>query len=85
MYKVYAVYNNKNNKIYIGQTKDLPSRLTLHNNKEFKHCYTAKFDGKWDLIYAEDVATRQDALRREKQLKSYQGRQYVKSLIKIPG
>jgi putative endonuclease len=81
MYLVYAIYNADNNKFYIGQTKDLSSRLMLHNSHTFKHCYTTKFAGKWDLVYKEEMYTRQEALKREKQLKSYQGRQFIKSII----
>lgn len=81
MYKVYAIYNSKHDKLYIGQTKDLSSRLMLHNNKSFKKGYTAKFDGKWEVIYKENVQTRLEALIREKQLKSYRGRQFIKTKI----
>ena len=81
MYFVYAILNQKYNKIYIGQCKDLKERLRLHNEKAFKNSYTAKFDGKWVLIYYEELATRPEALSREKQLKSYRGRQFIKNYI----
>jgi putative endonuclease len=82
MYIVYALCNKKHKKIYIGQTKDWGEREFLHDNKIFKDSYTARFDGEWQLIYSEDVGTRQEALKREKQLKSYQGRQFVKKNIR---
>lgn len=82
MYRVYAIYNKKHNKIYVGQTINLEERLVLHNQHVFRG-YTAQFDGLWTLIYSEDLPTRLLALRREKQLKSYRGRQFVKS--HIPG
>ena len=81
MYIIYAIYNNKYKKFYIGQTDDIEKRLDLHNNKTFKHCYTSRFDGEWKLIYQEDVSTRQEALKREKQLKSFRGREFVKKFI----
>lgn len=80
MYDVYTIYNLKNDKIYIGQTEDLQLRLDLHNKKTFKG-YTSRFDGEWQLIYREEVATRQEALKREKQLKSFRGREFVKKFI----
>jgi len=80
MYVVYAIYNKLVDKYYIGQTKDLKERLQLHNTKVFGG-YTSRFDGLWSVIYSEDVATRKDALLREKQLKSYQGRQFIKKHI----
>lgn len=81
MYCVYALYNKENNKIYIGQTNDLDERLSMHNSKIFKKSYTAKFSGNWELIYREEAKDRSSALLREKQLKSYQGRQFIKNLI----
>jgi putative endonuclease len=82
MYFVYSIYNAQNRKFYIGQTKDLQERLKLHNEKAFKG-YTARFDGLWILIYSEACETREDALKREKQLKSYRGREFIKT--HIPG
>ena len=80
MFYVYAIYNLDHKKIYIGQTKDLPSRLRMHNNHELKG-YTSRFDGEWILIYKEKISNRQQAIIREKQLKSYRGRQFIKSHI----
>ncbi len=56
------------------------ARLKMHKNKTFKNCYTARFDGDWKLIFEEKVKSRQEALRREKQLKSYKGREFIKGL-----
>lgn len=80
MYTIYAIYNKAHNKFYIGQTEDLERRLQLHNTKAFKG-YTASFDGEWVVIYSEEVNSRVEALKREKQLKSYQGRQFIKKFI----
>ncbi len=82
-YYVYAIYNRKNNKIYIGQTSDIDKRLMLHNSKEFKGGYTARFDGAWELVHKEDVRDRKEALIREKQLKTYRGRQFLKQHIPV--
>jgi putative endonuclease len=80
-YSVYAIYNSLSKKIYIGQTKDLIKRLSLHNSKQFSHGYTARFHGEWQLIYSETAITRNDALQREKQLKSFRGREFIKTHI----
>jgi len=77
MFYVYVIYNKDRNKIYIGQTGNLKSRVAEHNKKRGNH-YTAKFEGEWILIYKESLATRTEALKREKQLKSHQGREYLK-------
>ena len=79
-YFVYAIYNQIHNKIYIGQTYNLDERLRLHNQKVFKG-YTARFDGSWRVIYFESLSNRQSALKREKQLKSFRGREFIKKFI----
>ena len=83
MYSVYTIYNKKHNKIYIGQTKDLNERLKLHNENKFRGSYTSRFDGGWILIYSEELPQRERALKRERQLKSYQGRRFVKKFIPV--
>lgn len=80
MYAVYAIYNQEKGRVYIGQTKNLEERLQSHNSGRFQG-YTSRFVGQWIVIYSEEVSTRQEALRREKQLKSFQGREFVKSFI----
>jgi putative endonuclease len=80
MFVVYAIYNSDADKIYIGQTSDIDERLRLHNEHTFKG-FTSRFRGEWKLVYKEPVATRSEALRREKQLKSGNGRAYIKSLL----
>jgi putative endonuclease len=65
MYFIYSIYNSKHDKFYVGQTVNLDDRIRLHNNHEFKHCYTSRFDGEWVLVCKEEVLTRQDALKRE--------------------
>ena len=81
MYSIYGIYNPKHRKIYIGQTIDLAERLKLHNLHTFDG-YTSRFDGEWQLIYKEEVDTRQQALIRERQLKSFRGRQFIKQYIR---
>lgn len=84
MYFIYAIYNQQSDKIYIGQTEDLKARLNQHNNHEFGNTYTSRFPGEWVLIHKESQATRSEAIKREKQLKSFRGREFVKSLINDP-
>ena len=83
MYHIYAIYNSKYNKIYIGQCENIQIRLEMHNKKIFRKSYTARFDGEWILIYKEVADSRQEALRREMQLKSFRGREFIKK--HIPG
>jgi len=83
MFFVYSIYNKKHDKIYIGQTEDLKMRLKLHNEGVFKKSYTSRFDGEWVLLYSEECKTRNESLKREKQLKSYRERQFIKEFISV--
>jgi len=84
MFYVYAIYNRARDKIYIGQTINLETRikshnkLLLHNRKSF----TSRNSGLWELIHKEDFKTRPGAIKREKELKSHQGRDFIRNLIK---
>ncbi|OGM91318.1 hypothetical protein A2755_02915 [Candidatus Wolfebacteria bacterium RIFCSPHIGHO2_01_FULL_48_22] len=82
MFKVYCIYNSYHKKLYVGQTKDINERKELHNSHIFKNSYTARFDGEWKIIYSETVESREAALRREKQLKSFRGREFLKTFIR---
>lgn len=81
MFWVYVIYNPQVKKIYIGQTYDIDKRLLEHNNHTFSG-YTSRFKGEWELIYKESVASRSEALIREKQLKSYRGRESLRKYIR---
>jgi putative endonuclease len=80
MYYVYVVYNSANSVTYTGQTEDLDRRINEHNEHKYKG-FTSRYRGEWILIYNESVATRSDALKREKQLKSGSGREFIKQYI----
>ncbi len=83
MYKVYAIISESTGKMYIGQTVDLELRLKQHNS-EAGHLgqYTKQNKGPWKLVYEEKHQTRTEALKREKQLKSFRGREFIKNVIK---
>ncbi len=80
MFKVYALYSPKFNKIYIGYSSNLEQRLKSHNELATKG-YTVKYRP-WKLIYSEHLSNKQEALIREKQLKSAKGREFVWNIIK---
>ena len=82
MFTVYVIHN-EHGKIYIGYTADLPTRMKRHTlqAKSKKKSYTYKNHGDWRIIYTEEYPTRKEAMMREKQLKSYQGRRFIKQKI----
>jgi putative endonuclease len=83
MYTVYVLYSSKKNKKYIGHTGNLERRLKAHhellegNRKTF-----ALKNGPWKLVYKEEgFVSRAEAMKREKLLKSGQGRELLKSFL----
>jgi putative endonuclease len=80
MYQVYVLYSENYQKIYIGMTSNLEARLKSHNELGTKG-WTIKYR-LWVIIYTEEMKTKQEALVRERQLKSAKGREFIWSLIK---
>ena len=83
MFYTYVIYNQFRDKIYIGHTAKLEERLKRHNGilKNKKKSFTSKNSGNWELVYQESFLTRLEAMRREKELKSFRGREFVRKLI----
>lgn len=75
MFTVYALYSVDFNKIYIGQTEDIQRRLFEHNNGLLSS-YTKRYKP-WQIVYTEEYSTRVEAMKREKQLKSQKGREFI--------
>ncbi len=78
MFWVYVLLNQKGT-MYIGQTGDLAKRLADHNSGNTG--YTTKIGGPWKLVYKEPHETRSLAMKREKELKTGKGREYLKTII----
>ncbi|SFT75946.1 putative endonuclease [Lishizhenia tianjinensis] len=79
MYKVYILYSNTLNKFYIGYTGDnIQTRLKKHNSNH--KGFTGKVND-WFVKYTEDYKTKEEALAREKQIKSWKSRKMILQLI----
>jgi putative endonuclease len=78
-FQVYVLYSSEYNKIYIGCTSDLESRFKSHNELGTKG-WTIKFRP-WLLVYTKFFETKAEAMRREKQLKSARGREFIRKEI----
>ncbi len=73
-YFVYVLLD-KYNRFYIGQTKNLENRIQDHNLGRTKSL-RGRFPFK--VIHTERFETRVEAVRRERNLKSGQGRLWLK-------
>ncbi|SFQ34254.1 GIY-YIG nuclease family protein [Parafilimonas terrae] len=75
MYTIYILYSLPHNKIYIGFTTNIAARFLSHNqlgNKGWAIKYRP-----WQIIHTEVFNTKQEALLREKELKTGKGREWI--------
>ena len=75
MYYVYVIKSLRDKKLYVGHTNDLVRRINEHN-KGFVN--VTKNRKPFSLIYYEASDVLQDAVNREKSLKTGFGRAYLK-------
>ena len=75
MFYVYAFYDKNRKVFYIGFTNDLKRRVQEHKNGKTHTTY--RMADKL-LVYYEACLSKEDAMKREKQLKTGFGRGYLK-------
>jgi len=78
VFSVYILKSFVNNKYYIGQTSDIEKRLVYHNSGYSK---STKAGIPWKLVHSENYDTRQQAIRRESELKKYKSRKIVEKIV----
>lgn len=78
MYYTYILQSQKSNRYYIGSTNDVEKRIREHNSG--KTTSTRK-RGPFILVYLESYDSRQNAYRREMQIKKYKGGKAFKKLF----
>lgn len=82
MFYDYVLKDEMSGKIYIGQTGNFEKRIRQHNDPEFdRRSYTKLNKGKWALVHKESFMTRKEAIKRERELKSSRGRNFIHSKI----
>jgi putative endonuclease len=74
MYYIYVLKSLSHNSRYIGNTNNIEKRLLEHNNGKVRY---TKGRRPWKLIYNEEFDTRSEAMKREKELKTGQGRKFL--------
>jgi len=75
---IYFLANQHNNVLYVGVTNNLTRRVSEHKakiNKGFTHKYNCD-----KLVYFEKIASIEEAIHREKQLKNWK-REWKNELI----
>ncbi len=78
-YYVYVLLSEKDDKYYVGYTKDLNVRFEQHQKGQVQ---STKSRLPFDLIYYEASISKEDALKREKHLKTFYGKMYLSKRLK---
>jgi len=79
MYFVYILQSLKDQKLYIGYTRDLEKRLSQHNNGEVA---STKPRTPLKLIFYEAYLNQKDALRREDYFKTTKGKRSLRIMLR---
>ena len=74
MFYTYVLLSQKDNKFYVGFTKNLAKRVDEHNKGIVPSTAGRR---PFKLVYYEACLNETDALKREKYLKSGYGRRYI--------
>ena len=78
-YYVYVLLSLKDGKKYTGYTKDLSLRFEAHQKGKV---VSTKHRRPFELIYFEGCLSQQDALKREKYLKTHYGKMFLGNRLK---
>ena len=79
MYYTYVLRSEIDNQFYTGYTKDLKLRFDQHKKGQVE---STKDRLPLRLIYYEACLNQQDALKREKYFKTYNGKRYLHKRLK---
>jgi len=77
-YYVYVLKSLKDGNWYTGYTSDIKARIKMHNDGLVESTRNRR---PFELIYFEGCVHQQDATRREKYLKSGNGKIYIRSRL----
>ena len=78
-YYTYVLLSEKDGKKYTGYTSNLPLRFEAHQSGKVN---STKHRRPLRLIYFEACLTKEDALRREKYLKTHYGKMFLGNRLK---
>ena len=75
-YYIYVLLSDKDHNFYVGFTENLQSRLEEHRKGRVA---STKDRRPLTLIYSEAYLNKTDALKREKYLKTYLGKMFLRN------
>ena len=78
MFHLYIIFSPTKNKYYVGHTgDDLVERIRKHNSN---HKGFTGGIGDWELKYSQEYVTKSEAVKREKEIKSWKSRKMIEKL-----
>ncbi len=78
-YTVYILYSKHRDRYYIGFTgDDLNERLRRHNSN---HKGFTGINPDWEVVFTEAVFSKNEAHKREREIKNWKSRKMIKKLI----
>ena len=78
MFYTYILHNEETDRYYIGSTNNLERRVKEHLQGKTR---TTKILQTYKIAYVENFNTEKECRNREKQLKSFKSKKYLKWLI----
>ena len=78
LFHVYLLFSESKNRYYIGYSSNLEARLIRHNQKS--KGFTGNTND-WKVVYTEQYNTKEEAQKRELQIKSWKSRIKIQELI----
>ena len=78
-YYIYVLLSEKDNNLYTGYTEDLKSRFEQHSKGLVK---STKNRRPLKLVYSEACLSKRDATHREKYLKTFHGKLFLRNRLK---
>ncbi len=81
----FSVYilRNAAGRFYVGQSQDVEKRMASHNLDGPSEGKFTRKNGPWMLVYQESFASRAEAVRREREIKSWKSAKRIGELIAL--
>lgn len=76
---VYILRSLQDGSYYVGSTQDIGARLERHNQGRSQY---TKGKRPWEVVYSEEHPNRSSAMRRERQIKSWQRHDFIDELVR---
>lgn len=76
---IYVLRSGKDSNFYVGYTNDLKSRFKEHVSG---NVISTRERSPLEIIYSEACLSKKDALHREKYLKTYHGKLFLRNRLK---